>query len=175
MLQPSPRTSPHPQNPASPGDTQASFTAWLARLRRTLKQQLGERAGVPQQRRLLLHLEKTWKMETQLIFPALDAAEALQPSLRHALREVELLRDMALLVERSEPTQRDIAWSVIEGLAELHFARVDALLQRPSASGADWRALLDEATAWLAQGDDEMRAQGDIEDEDRDPVGLPPR
>ena len=52
---------------------------------------------------------------------------------------------------------------------------VDALLRQPGAPRADWRALLGEATALCAQWGDEMRAGGDIEDEDRDPVGLPPR
>ena len=147
----------------------AAFAAWWTPLRRALRLGQAARAGVAQQRQALLRLEQLCKIETQLVFPA------LAPALRHAQQEVELLRDLALLVERSAPAERDIAWAVIEGLAELHFARVDALLRQPGAPRADWRALLDEATAWCAQWGDEMRAGGDIEDEDRDPVGLPPR
>ena len=168
---------------------QAAFAAWWTPLRRALRLGQAARAGVAQQRQALLRLEQLCKIETQLVFPALapalrhaqqeveplrHAQRGVQP-LRHAQQEVELLRDLALLVERSAPAERDIAWAVIEGLAELHFARVDALLRQPGAPRADWRALLDEATAWCAQWGDEMRAGGDIEDEDRDPVGLPPR
>lgn len=142
---------------------QASFDALLAGLRRSSAQQ-------PDQRLVLLQLEQMWKIETQLVLPALDAS----PS-RHALQEVELLRSLGVLVERCEPAERELAWTVLQGLAELHFARVDALLQAPCAAHADWPALLGEARSWLAQWEDEMRAQGDIEDEDRDPVGLPPR
>jgi len=147
---------------------------WFSRWQCSLLQQLGERAlasgprRAALERRLPLQLEQLWKIETQLLLPAL---QALQPqSLSPAAQEVEALRDVALLLERSEAPNRELCWAVMQRLAQLHFARVDELLLQPGAARLDAAALLAEAQDWLAQW-----AGGDIEDEDRDPVGQPPR
>jgi hypothetical protein len=162
--------SPHTP---SPGDAQASFAELLSGLHAELRHRLRARqqGQAAWRRQVLVRLEQMWKIETQLLLPALTGQGALQP----ALQEVELLRDAALLFERSAPDLSDIAWSVVQRLAELHLARIEGLMQCAAASPADWRALRDEASAWLSRWDAEIVVHGDIEDEDRDPVGLPPR
>jgi len=168
------RTEPmDPPHTPSPGDEKASFAELLSGLHAELRHGLRAptQGHAATRRRMLLRLEQMWKIETQLLLPALTDQGAVQP----ALQEVELLRDAALLFERSAPDLSDIAWSVVQRLAELHLGRIDGLMQCASASPADWLALRDEASAWLSRWAAEIRAHGDIEDEDRDPVGLPPR
>lgn len=125
------------------------------------------------ERQLSLGLEQLWKIEAQLLLPALHPRYA--GSVAQAEQEIEVLRDLVLLAERCEAVNRDLAWTVTQRLAALHFARVDDLLLEPGAAGIDWSAMLSETEAWLAQWAEELLSGGDIEDEDRDPVGQPPR
>lgn len=121
--------------------------------------------------RLLLGLELLWKLEEQLLLPAVPHAAA-GVAVADTLREIELLRDLAAAVAQAgENTRPDRLIPVLEGWAMLHFARVDALL----VSAADGAALLAETNALLERWRSEVKKQGEIEDEDRDPVGLRPR
>lgn len=122
---------------------------------------------------LSLGLEQQWKIETQLLLPALHPLNA--EVVARAEQEVEILRDLALLARRCEAANRELVWAVTQRLAELHFGRVDALMLQQGAAGIEWAGMFSEAESWLAQWAKDLRAGGDIEDEDRDPVGEPPR
>ena len=128
------------------------------------------------QRRLLLGLELVSKLEEQVLYPALaDAEPGWHSVIQHAAQELELLRDVALLATRTTAANRDVTLSVLEGLATLHFARVDDLLRRPGAGSVPWPQLEREVRGLLGRWHAEVQHSGDIEDEDRDPVGLAPR
>jgi hypothetical protein len=137
------------------------------------------------QRRLLLGLELLCKLEEQVLFPALgDAVDDAAPTgagndaaqtLATLRREIELLRDLSMLVSRTAAANRDTVVGVLEGIAELHGERVDALVAGMPAAGVPWGALEREMRSLLGRWRDEVLTEGDIEDEDRDPVGLPPR
>jgi len=127
------------------------------------------------QRQLLLGLELLWKLEEQVVLPALTEAEPTwADETAAATRELELLRDLAMLAAQTAPTHREVTLAVLEGLASLHFTRVHALLTRHGADSADWPRLEAEVRALLARWHGEVQ-QGEIEDEDRDPVGMAPR
>jgi len=139
----------------------------------------GERRG-PLQQRLLLGLELLWKLEEQVVMPALREAEpAWAAELTAAAREIELMRDLSLRVQRSSAAERrlerDLAFAALEGMARVHCAHSEQLLDRAPAQGPRWPALHSEVQALLARWRAEIREHGDIEDEERDPVGLPPR
>jgi len=125
------------------------------------------------QRQLALQLEQRWKIEAQLLLPALPVRQARPVA--QAEQDIELLRDLAGLAERCGSENREFLWAVVQRLAAVHFARIDDLLFQAEAQGIDWAGLLTEAEVWLAEWAREIRGDGDIEDEDRDPVGLPPR
>jgi hypothetical protein len=153
------------------------FHALLQRLRAKAEQQSAERAHAKADRRpelerqVALGLEQLWKIEAQLLLPALHPR---QPGpVAQAEQDIEVLRDLALLAQGCEAPQRELCWTVLQRLAAVHFARIDDLLR--AAEGIDWAALSTEAEAWLTEWAKEIRAEGDIEDEDLDPVGLPPR
>jgi hypothetical protein len=126
--------------------------------------------------RLLLGLELLWKLEEQVLMPALQSAMPEHAAdVAEGAGELKLMRDLSLQLERSGRAERDLALAALEGLVRLHWARSDALLARATGTAVDWRALHDEVRGLLERWGDEIRAHGEIEDEDRDPVGLPPR
>lgn len=129
------------------------------------------------QRRLLLGLELLWKLEEQVVMPALqDAEPAAAPAIVLATREIETLRDLALrVVQAGDAGQADVAAAALEGVVHLHGVRSGKLLVRDGMQGVDWRALHKEVLELLSRWREEVHASGDIEDEERDPVGLAPR
>lgn len=128
------------------------------------------------QRRLLLGLELLCKIEEQVVLPALPAADpAWQQTVAPALRELELLRDTAMLAVQTISANREVSLSVLEGLTALHAARVRDLIERAAVLPVDWHALESEVRALLGRWRGEVEAENEIEDEDRDPVSLAPR
>jgi len=128
------------------------------------------------QRRLLLGLELVSKLEEHVLYPALaDAEPGWVATIQQAAQELELLRDVAQLATRTTAANRDVTLSVLEGMATLHFSRVDELLRRPGADSVPWPQLEREVRGLLGRWHAEVQQAGEIEDEDRDPVGLPPR
>ena len=128
------------------------------------------------QRRLLLGLELVAKLEEQVVYPALAEAEpGWAGDIEQAQQELELLRDLSLLTGRTTAANRDVSMAVLEGMTSLHVTRLDGLLARPGADNAPWDAMEREVRGLLGRWHAEVRRDGDIEDEDRDPVGLPPR
>lgn len=129
-----------------------------------------------ERRNLLLGLELLWKIEEQVVMPALqEAATALVPAVATGAREIEIMRDLSLRIERSAGAERAVAMAALEGLVRLHCARSGQLLAHADDHRVDWFAVHQEILGLLARWQTEIVADGDIEDEERDPVGLPPR
>lgn len=164
-------------------EAQAALKARLAGLREDLMGLFAERKQAPQsrkrgalQRQLLLGLDLMWKIEEQVLLPALhEAVPETAPALRQAGAELELMRDLSMLATQTNTDNREMTLAVMEGLAMLHFARVTELLDRAAGDGAEWAVVDEEVDGLLGRWRREVRAQGGVEDEDRDPVGLPPR
>ncbi len=164
-------------------DGRATPVARLGGLREDLFGLFAERKEAPQsrkrgalQRQLLLGLDLMWKIEEQVVLPALhEALPSAARALRQAGGELELMRDLSLLATQTNTDNRETTLAVMEGLAQLHFARVSELLDQAPDDGTDWVALDEELQGLLGRWRREVRAQGGVEDEDADPVGLPPR
>lgn len=125
---------------------------------------------------LLLGLELLWKLEEQVVMPALQqAAPAKAPDVAQATQEIELMRNLSQRVESSGGTARQLALAALEGMFSLHCVASETLLVRIGSDAVDWSALHKEVQDLLARWRQEIRAHGEIEDEERDPVGLPPR
>jgi len=161
----------------------SALTTLLETLREDLRNLFAERKQVPQprrrgalQRQLLLGLDLMWKIEDQVLLPALhEALPEAVPTVRQVTGELELMRDLALLATQTNAENREMTLAVLEGLASLHFARVAELLAQAPPDTADWPALQHSVQGLLGRWRREVRVQGEVEDEDRDPVGLPPR
>ena len=166
--------------PAEAG--RAAVLAQLNHLREALQALSSEHNGASRnrkgvvKRRLLLGHELLAKIEDQLLYPSLLQAEpALEPGVTLARREVELLRDLGSLISRTAAANREFALSVLQGMAQLHFARVDELLLDPAVRDLPWSDLQRQTQALLGRWHREIVEHGDIEDEEADPVGRPPR
>jgi hypothetical protein len=132
------------------------------------------------QRRLLLGLELLWKIEEQVVLPAVaDAAPAAVPGVTVLLQELELMRDLSLLSVQTSSSNRDMSMGVLEGLAMLHFARLQETLAASPGddpdSAIDWPALEAETQGLLGRWRGEVATDGHIEDEEADPVGVAQR
>jgi len=126
--------------------------------------------------RLLLGLELLWKLEEQVLMPALQrAAPEWAPDVAAGAQEIEVMRDLSLRLQDRRLPDPGIGLGALEGVVRLHWLRSDELLARAAQRELDWRALHDEVQGLLARWGEEIRAHGEIEDEERDPVGLPPR
>lgn len=126
--------------------------------------------------RLQLGVELLCKLEEQLLHPALSASRAeAWPALGQAMGEVDTLRDLSALLGRTPDAQRSGVLTTLESLAQLHFSVLNDLLQQADAAALPWQDLESETRALLARWRTELQQAGEIEDEDRDPVGTPPR
>lgn len=124
----------------------------------------------------MLHLELPLKLQEQLLLPALQTAEpGWDGELDTLALELKLLRDAGELLRCSAALCHELALALLQGMARLHVARLQAVLRRPGAAGVDWPAVQREADAMFERWADEIRDSGDIEDEDADPVGAPAR
>jgi hypothetical protein len=131
------------------------------------------------QQRLLLALEMRWKLEEQILIPALQDGEAASP--QEALLgadEITQLRDMAQALKDGslEDSATTVVLGVLEGMATLRSVRIErALAAAKRSRRIDSHALAREMQGMLSRWRGELRATGDIEDEEADPVGRPPR
>lgn len=109
-----------------------------------------------------LNLELWLKLAAEALLPARpDAGVPPVHAVQTAMRQIDALRHLA--------PPHDAALAA-------HLAQTDMLLRSAHAcSRVDWPRLHGELLAWLARWQQEIDATGDIEDEDRDPVGEPLR
>jgi hypothetical protein len=161
----------------SPASLKALIESLHERLRVLFATRSQARDAGAVQRQLLLGLELLWKIEEQVLLPVLGGAQTgvAATELRHAIDELELMRDLARLSTQTNPANREAALAALEGLAMLHFARGAELLDAARADAADWPALEHEVRGLLGRWPPEVQLKGGVEYEGRDPVGLPPR
>jgi hypothetical protein len=137
-------------------------------------------SGGPSPRRALLAIELRLKLEEQVLLarlrklglPAVDTVDRQIELLRELLRE---LLGEAALGELALPSSR-LLWAAIERMCRLHFDAVAQLMLLALADSrfdadAAWHEAQDYRTRWRR----EIADRGDIEDEEADPVGRPPR
>jgi hypothetical protein len=138
-----------------------------------------QRGPAEQLKKILLAFELRWKLEDLVLIPALnDTQGVLLCGTRDAERELLALRDLAGLAREDELSlgRQRVLLAAIEALAALRTQRVGLALARAQrAALVDTRALGAEMDQLLERWHGEVRRSGDIEDEERDPVGLPPR
>lgn len=156
----------------------------LAALRRTTERRLqavqdaAPRARPAARRRLLLALRIRWKLDEQSVVPRLDDVTAAEPALPNVERESLLLSQWAdLLTTQALPAaaHRSLL-TTLAGLSALRAERLEAALAAAIRRGdIDTAALARDIDERLARWRDEVLATGDIEDEEIDPVGMPPR
>lgn len=158
-------------------------TELWSELRHSTERRFDEYIGTPEaepraevQKRLLLALELRWKLEEQLLLPALAGCGELQrTNAREAGEEIEHLRDLAALVGSGElsPASNLVVMGALEGIADLRSAELERWLT--TACTIDDDTLAREMQALLKRWRGEVRETGAVEDEERDPVGTPPR
>jgi hypothetical protein len=130
-------------------------------------------------KKILLALELRWKLEELVLIPALRSSTGdVEGRTQEADRELSALRDMAVLAKEplGGPERERMLVGALEALAGLRTERVGwALSQAQRAALVDARALGREMDQLLDRWRSEVRRTGDIEDEEADPVGQPPR
>jgi hypothetical protein len=153
----------------------------LAGLRSSVDHAFERAAGpaipVSAQRELLLTLELHNKLLEQLLLPDLsDTGRVARERIARAQKGIECLRDLAQQLRDAPPSGREAAdtLAAMEAVAMLHYDEVDALLAR-DPSAVDRGDLGRRVQAMLQRWKRELRDTGDIEDEEADPVGRPPR
>jgi hypothetical protein len=138
-----------------------------------------QRGPAAQLKKILLAFELRWKLEELVLIPALnDTQGVLLCGTRDAERELLALRDLAALARDDElsPGRQRVLLAAIDTLAALRTHRVGLALARAQrAALVDTQALGVEMDQLLERWHGEVRRSGDIEDEEMDPVGLPPR
>jgi hypothetical protein len=129
--------------------------------------------------RLLVMLELRWKLEEQILLPALREGDAaLKDESREIAEEIDLLRELADLAERHklDPGSTVTVTNAVAGIAALRSARIErALEDAERARSIDAEHLAEEVREMFQRWRGEIAKTGDIEDEERDPVGEPPR
>jgi len=125
--------------------------------------------------RLLLALELRWKLEEQVLLPALQGADAAD---RGADQEIGMLRDLAELVSDNtlEAAAAGTVLAALDGMAMLHSQRIEqALAQATRTRQIDSVVLAREMEGLLNRWRGEQLLTGGIEDEEADPVGRAPQ
>ena len=135
------------------------------------------RTGTTQSsRNALLAIELRLKLEEQVLLPRFRQLGL--PVLDTVEKQINLLRELmaeGALGELALPSNR-LLWAAIERMCTLHFDAVAQLLLLALAHSrfdatAAWHDAEDYRARWRA----EISETGDIEDEEADPVGRPPR
>jgi hypothetical protein len=133
-------------------------------------------ANTKTSRRALLTIELRLKFEEQVLLPRFR--ELGLPAEDTVEKQIELLRELLAQAAQGELALQGtrLLWAAIERMSILHFdamAQLMLLALADSAFDADaaWREAEDCRSRWR----DEIAESGDIEDEEADPVGQPPR
>ncbi|HEY4081725.1 MAG TPA: hypothetical protein VGM81_13620 [Burkholderiaceae bacterium] len=132
------------------------------------------------QKRLLLALELGWKLEELVLLPAMKEGDIkLRVDTLLIYEEIEKLRDLAELVQagKLDPAANIVVLGALEGIAGLRSVRIQQALEAAQSinCGVNKAVLSTEMEDMLKRWREEIATTGDIEDEERDPVGLSPR
>lgn len=134
-------------------------------------------ARAPAWRRLQLALRQRWKLDEQAVAPRLDGSAA-DSSLSMLERESTLLQELADLVDGGTlpPAVSATLAGTLSAMSALRAERLEAALAAALDAGrVDADELARDIDQRLARWRGEVLATGDIEDEEIDPVGTPPR
>lgn len=127
----------------------------------------------------LRSLDLRCRLEQLVVMPALrETGSVSDATLRSCEQELTHLGDSIESARRAavEPGQASASVVTVTSAAMTHFDRMDRLLCDPTCAAAmDVRELAPEVEAWTQRWIAEIATTGDIEDEEQDPVGLPPR
>lgn len=127
-------------------------------------------------RRALLAIELRLKLEEQVLLPRFR--ELGLPVFDTVDKQIDLLRELLAEAAHGELALQSnrLLWAAIERMSTLHF---DAMAQMMCLAEDDPRFDADEAwheaEDYRARWRSEIAGSGDIEDEEADPVGQPPR
>lgn len=136
--------------------------------------------GPPQLlKKMLLALELRWKIEELVLIPALHGTQGVMHGCtQDAGQELDALRDLAALARDTglSGERQRMLLGAIESLAALRTERINwALTRAQRAAMVDAQVLGREMDQLLERWHTEVHRTGDIEDEEADPVGRPPR
>ena len=127
-------------------------------------------------RRALLAIELRLKLEEQVLLPRFRTLGV--PALDSVEKQTDLLRELLAEATHGELALQSnrLLWAAIERMSRLHFdavAQLMLLAEDDPRFDADeaWHEAEDFRARWRA----EIAETGDIEDEEADPVGQPPR
>ena len=127
-------------------------------------------------RRALLAIELRLKLEEQVLLPRFrELGVQAQGTVE---KQLDLLRELLAEASHGELALQSnrLLWAAIERMSTLHF---DAVAQLMLLAEDDPRFDADEAWQeaedYRARWRDEIADKGEIEDEEADPVGQPPR
>lgn len=135
-------------------------------------------ARAPAWRRLRLALKLRWKLDEQAVAPRLDGQSPAAPCVSLLERESTLLQELVELVDGGAlpAAARATLADTLAALSALRAERLEAALALALDAGrVDVGALARDIDERLARWRGEVLATGDIEDEEADPVGTPPR
>ena len=132
----------------------------------------GKRALKP----LFLGLELLCKLEEQVLMAALLESKASNGRIvERAQHEIEILRELRDLIGDSRGRRRAALLGVLAGVSHLHFLQFTEHLADTEPEAMPWDMLQRETQDLLDRWHTEVLQHGEVEDEERDPVGLPPR
>ncbi len=124
-------------------------------------------------------LDLRCKLEQIVVVPALrDTGTVPDTTLQRCEHELAQLRERIESAARADADPGTLGQSVptLTNAANEHFGRIEALLCDPdNAAVMDACGLAQEIEAWTQRWIEEIETTGAIEDEEQDPVGLPPR
>ncbi len=127
----------------------------------------------------LRSLDLRCRLEQFVVMPALRETGSVSDAiLRSCEQELTRLGARIESARRAavDPDNASASVVTVTSAAMTHFDRMDRLLSDPTCAAAlDVRALAPEVEAWTQRWMAEITTTGDIEDEEQDPVGLPPR
>lgn len=124
-------------------------------------------------------LELRCKVEEQVTLPMLREAAAapeIVPAIEALECDIASMRDAASQLQSAEGGRRAALLGALRELSRGHFRRVAQVIDAVGLhGGADWERVSREIGALRRRWRQEVATTGDIEDEELDPVGLPPR
>jgi hypothetical protein len=127
-------------------------------------------------RRALSAIELRLKLEEQVLLPRFRELDL--PALDTAQKQMDLLRGLLAEAGHGELALQSnrLLWAAIERMSTLHFdAMAQLLLMAEDDRRFDADAAWSEVQDYRARWRDDVADRADVEDEEADPVGQPPR